>query len=166
MKMRMTMLMVAAGLMAVPGLAAAQGSQGQQGQEGSQPGMQQPSDRSATSPKAMGMEHAQVFKDKSNFKLEGTIASVDTSSGEMTLQRKDMPPAELKIAPDTKIQVNGKTASIQDLQPGSEVRAEFNLAERQPIAVSVDAKESKGQKKSGAATQPGQQRQGGSGSSY
>ena len=162
MKIRMTMLAVAAGLMAVPGLAVAQGGSSQGNQPGmNQPGMNQPSGRSSTSQRQMGAEHAQVFKNKSNFKVEGTIASVDATNGNMTLQRKDMPPAELKLAPDTKIQVNGKSASIQDLQPGSEVRAEFNLAENQPIAVSVDAKESKAQQKTkqGGATQ---QRQGGS----
>lgn len=154
MKMRMTMLAVAAGLMAMPGLAVAQG-----GSSGSE--MNQPSGRSSTSQQKMGAEHAQVFKNKSNFKIEGTVASVDATNGNLTVQRKDMPPAELKLAPDTKIQVNGKSASIQDLQPGSEVRAEFNLAENQPIAVSVDAKESKAQQKSkqGASQQ---QRQGGS----
>lgn len=159
--MRMTMLAVAAGLMSLPGFAVAQGGGSTPGNE---PGMNQPSGRTATSPKQMGAEHAQVFKDKSNFKVEGTIASVDATNGNMTLQRKDMPPAELKLAPDTKIQVNGKSASIQDLQPGAEVRAEFNLAENQPIAVSVDAKESKAQKsqqQQRQGTTP-QQRQGGS----
>ncbi|HEY0838574.1 MAG TPA: hypothetical protein VGD74_00170 [Vulgatibacter sp.] len=155
MKMRMTMLAVAAGLMAMPGLAVAQGG-------ASQGEMNQPSGRSSTSQQKMGAEHAQVFKNKSNFKIEGTVASVDASTGNLTVQRKDMPPAELKLAPDTKIQVNGKSASAQELQPGSEVRAEFNLAENQPIAVSVDAKASKSQKSQQGSQGSSQQRQGGS----
>ena len=110
------------------------------------------------------MENAQTFEKSDNFKVEGTIASVDAASGNMTLQREDLPPAELRIASDTKIEVDGKTASIQDLQPGSEVRAEFNLAENQPIAVSVDAKESKAQRK--AAPAPGQRSPSDSGSPY
>jgi len=157
MKMRMSMLAVAAGLMSLPGFAVAQG-----GSTGSEPGMDQPSGRTATSPKQMGAEHAQVFQDKDNFKVEGTLASVDATNGNMTLQREDMPPAELKLAPDTKIQVDGKSASIQDLQPGSEVRAEFNLSENQPIAVSVEAKQSKAQKQQQRQGTSPQQRQGGS----
>ncbi|WP_157370379.1 hypothetical protein [Vulgatibacter incomptus] len=153
------LLVVTASLLAVPALAAAAGEEGSNGSMQQQPGMSNPSGRTATSPKAAGAENAEVFKNKSNFKVDGTIASIDASSGELTLQRTGMPPAELKIANDTKIRVNGKSASIQDLQPGSEVRAEFNLAENRPIAVSVDAKEGKGQMKGGTA--PGGKSQGG-----
>lgn len=159
MKMRMKMLVVTAGLLAVPGFASAAAQD--PGME--EPGMHQPSDRSATSPRSSGMENAQVFQKAKNFKVEGTITSVDPTSGTMTLQRENLPPAELKIASDTKIEMDGKTASIQDLQPGSEVRAEFNLTENQPIAVSVDAKESKSQKKQ-QRSQP--QRSPSGGSSY
>lgn len=149
MRMRTKMLAVTAALLVVPGFAFATAQAQDQEQPGSmdsqQPGMEQ-SGRTATSPSS-GMENAEVFRKADNFKVEGTIASVDQSRHNITVQRKDLPPAELKVTSDTKIEVNGKTASLQELQPGTEVRAEFNLAENQPIAVSLDAKQSKEQRK-------------------
>jgi Cu/Ag efflux protein CusF len=129
-------LVLVAGLLAVPALASAQDDSGQyQGggmQGGTQGGMRG------------GMKgeqsNAGAFKNKSNFKVNGTVSSVDTTNHQITVQRSGMPPAELRIANDTDIKVNGKQASLSQLKPGDEVRAEFNLAENQPIAVSVDAK--------------------------
>lgn len=129
------MLLVAAGLLAVPGLAAAQGY-------GSETGEPQ-----ANRQQEMSKQNAEVFKKERNFRVEGTIASVDTTSGQLMLQRSGLPPVELKIANDTEIKVNGESGTLSQLQPGDEVRAEFNLAESQPIAVSVDAKESKESKR-------------------
>lgn len=130
--MRKTTLMLMAGsLLALPVWAAAQGYESETGQPQTEQRMGQ-----------MG-QSAEVFKDERNFRVEGKVASVDPSSGQLMLQREGLPPAALQIANDTEIKVDGETGTLSQLQPGDEVRADFNLAENQPIAISVEAKESK-----------------------
>jgi Cu/Ag efflux protein CusF len=133
-------LFVMAGMLALPALAFAQGDMDmEQGSQHQQPGYQQP-----------GMHQqqhsAQMFKDQKNFRVEGMVSSVDPSQRQITVQRQGLPPAELQIATDTQVKVDGKESSLSQIKPGDEVRAEFNLAENQAIAVSVDAKEGKGSK--------------------
>src|SRR5690606_41856160 len=108
-------------------------------EERQQPGMEQP-----------GMHEtqvsAQMFKDKKNFDIEGTVSSVDPMERQITVQREGLPPVELQIAADTEVKVNGEESSLSQIQPGDEVRTQFNLAQDKPIAVSVEAKEGKGSK--------------------
>ncbi len=136
--MKARMLFAMAGMLALPGLAWAQGYPGDE--ERQQPGMEQP-----------GMHEtqvsAQMFKDKKNFDIEGTVSSVDPMERQITVQREGLPPVELQIAADTEVKVNGEESSLSQIQPGDEVRTQFNLAQDKPIAVSVEAKESKASKK-------------------
>lgn len=138
--MRGKKFFVMAGMLALPALAVAQGDMDMempQQQPQQQMGMQQHS--------------AQMFKDQKNFRMEGTVSSVDPTQRQITVQREGLPPAELQIAQDTQVKVDGKESSLSQIQPGDEVRAEFNLAENQPIAVSVDAKEGKDSRRSKGA---------------
>src|SRR5690606_1720707 len=128
---------VMAGMLALPGLAIAQGDMERQPDMQQQPGME----------RSPGQVSAQMFKDKDNFDIEGTVASVDTMQRQITVQREGLPSVELQIASDTEVKVNGEESSLSQIQPGDEVRTEFNLAQNQPIAVSVEAKESKSSKK-------------------
>lgn len=131
--MKRSKLFVMAGMLALPGLAIAQGDMERQPDMEQQPGME----------RSPGQVSAQMFKDKDNFDIEGTVASVDTMQRQITVQREGLPSVELQIASDTEVKVNGEESSLSQIQPGDEVRTEFNLAQNQPIAVSVEAKESK-----------------------
>lgn len=131
--MKRSKLFVMAGMLALPGLAIAQGDMERQPDMQQQPGME----------RSPGQVSAQMFKDKDNFDIEGTVASVDTMQRQITVQREGLPSVELQIASDTEVKVNGEESSLSQIQPGDEVRTEFNLAQNQPIAVSVEAKESK-----------------------
>jgi len=163
-------MLALAGALAMPGMAIAQdsdsmgddsmmnqpSSQGSSsssmGQSGmgssSQSGMSQGSD--VRTGMQMGQnQQVDVFKNKSNFKVDGTVSSVDATQNMITVQRSNgLPPVQLQVASGTDIKMDGRQASLNQLQPGSEVRAEFNVAENQPIAVKLDAKQSKQQKRS------------------
>lgn len=130
--MNRSKLVLLAGLLAVPGLAIAQGDMERQ-PDSDMPGME-------TSPSQVS---AQMFKNKDNFDLEGTVSSVDPTQRQITIQREGMPSVELQVASDTEVKVNGEESSLSQIQPGDEVRTEFNLAQDQAIAVKVEAKESK-----------------------
>ncbi|MFO7155668.1 MAG: copper-binding protein [Pseudomonadota bacterium] len=130
--MKRSKLVLLAGLLAVPGLAIAQGDMERQ-PDSDMPGME-------TSPSQVS---AQMFKNKDNFDLEGTVSSVDPTQRQITIQREGMPSVELQVASDTEVKVNGEESSLSQIQPGDEVRTEFNLAQDQAIAVKVEAKESK-----------------------
>nr|PZM92655.1 MAG: hypothetical protein DIU72_05835 [Pseudomonadota bacterium] len=131
-RMKRSKLVLLAGLLAVPGLAIAQGDMERQ-PDSDMPGME-------TSPSQVS---AQMFKNKDNFDLEGTVSSVDPTQRQITIQREGMPSVELQVASDTEVKVNGEESSLSQIQPGDEVRTEFNLAQDQAIAVKVEAKESK-----------------------
>lgn len=138
-------LLVMAGLLALPGMAFAQG--GMEG--GTQGGMEEGQHGQYGQKGQHGMmqgQSAQMFKNQKNFRVEGTVTSVDPTQRQITVQREGLPPAELMVASDTQVKVNGKQSSLSQIQPGDEVRAEFNLAENQAIAVSLDAKEGKATK--------------------
>lgn len=130
--MNRSKLVLLAGLLAVPGLAIAQGDMERQ-PDSDMPGME-------TSPSQVS---AQMFKNKDNFDLEGTVSSVDPTQRQITIQREGMPSVELQVASDTEVKVNGEESSLSQIHPGDEVRTEFNLAQDQAIAVKVEAKESK-----------------------
>lgn len=134
--MKASKLFVMAGMLALPGFAVAQGQPPDMEQR-QQPGMHQEGQTQVS---------AQMFKDKDNFDMEGTVSSVDPMQRQITLQRENLPPVELQIASDTEVKVNGEESSLSQIQPGDEVRTQFNLAQDKPIAISVDAKEAKGAK--------------------
>lgn len=158
--MRIRMLLVA-GLLAVPGLVMAQsqtdtsdrpdyGSSGSM-QDKQQSGSMGQGSEMRTSNQQMGQMSPQieVFKKnkRENFELKGTVSSVDSTNNTITVQReKNLPPVELQVAQGTDIKWDGKQASLNQLQPGSEVRARFNLANDQPVAIELDAKQARGQK--------------------
>lgn len=141
--MKASKLFVMAGMLALPAFAVAQG-------QPQRPEQQRPGAEQKQQP-GMQQEHAQasaqMFKDKENFDIEGTVASVDSMQRQITVQREGLPSVELQIASDTEVKVNGEESSLSQIQPGDEVRTQFNVAQDKPIAVSVETKESKGRGK-------------------
>lgn len=95
----------------------------------------------------MGEPQVEVFKDKDNFEVEGTVSSVDSTQNRITLNREGLPPMELQVAQGTEITMDGQQSSLSALQAGSEVRARFNVAQDKPVAIELEAKQSKMEKR-------------------
>jgi hypothetical protein len=101
-------------------------------------------------------EQAQVFQSAESFTVQGTVLKAESDELEVNRQAQSLPPIELDlIAQRTQITVDGELATPQDLLPGMEVRAEFQIAGDDIIATKVEATSSGGQQ----GSQPGGQRQ-------
>lgn len=135
--------------------ASKQKSQGAEQQQGSQSAATPPgretatggpdrtsremrSDARADQSAAKRDDKREPFHGQKNFDVDGRVSHA--SSGEVTIERKDLPPATLKVAPGTKIEVDGKESSAGQLEPGQEVRASFNLRGGTAEAVELKAK--------------------------
>lgn len=156
MKVRMLLAMAA---LAVPGFALAQG------------GMEATKPETYEQPGAVGMEagkearaalemsaqdQKKLFQAKDKFELKGTVQSIDASHAQITLERTNLPPAELFVVTEqTKIKLNGKEASLVDIQPGAEVRARFQIADDRPVALELDVKHKAGEKTYEVEPKPG-----------
>ncbi len=159
--MRFGTMLVLAGALAMPGVAYAQDSDSMNTDPMTQPS-QEPSTTGDSDMGTMGQgsdvrtgmpmgtqsnQQVDVFKNKDNFRVRGTVSSVDAAQNSITVQREGgLPPIQLQVATGTDIKMDGRQSSLNQLQPGSEVRAEFNVAQDQPVAISLDAKKSKQQK--------------------
>ncbi|HEX9306188.1 MAG TPA: hypothetical protein VF894_01780 [Anaeromyxobacter sp.] len=78
-----------------------------------------------------------LFDGKKNFDLDGKVQQA--SKDEITIQRDKLPPATLHVAPGTKVEVDGKASSVDQLQPGQDVKASFNLRGGTAEAVEIKA---------------------------
>ena len=152
--MRFGTIFVLAGVLALPAAAVAQDDGLGESPDMNMPDMGQTEPAEPGSDVRTGMpmgqqgQQVEIFKNKDNFEVRGTVSSVDAAQNKITLQREQgLPPVELQVAQGTNITMDGKQSSLQELQPGSEVRAQFNLAQNQPVAIQLEAKPSKQQKK-------------------
>jgi hypothetical protein len=84
--------------------------------------------------------HQMLFGAGEKYELSGKVANVNVDRGEITIAREMLPPALLKVESQTKLQVDGQQATLNDLKYGADVRASFNLSGRRPIALEIDAK--------------------------
>jgi hypothetical protein len=78
-----------------------------------------------------------LFEGKSNFDLDGKVAEVSASS--ITIQRNELPSAKLHVSKNTKVEVDGQKASVQQLKRGQDVKASFNLKGDKAEAVEIKA---------------------------
>lgn len=155
--MRMRMLVAIVGLLTLPALATAEGDYGgttdQNQPMGSSsdvsPGAEQrtgmPSGQMGQTGQVDPQQEQQIFRSRETWELKGTVASVDSTGNKIHVDRQNLPPAELSVSTQTKVKLNGKQATLNDLQPGTEIRAKFNLAEDNAVATELEAK-SKGEK--------------------
>lgn len=80
------------------------------------------------------------LKTEDSYEIEGSVVDVDVDDNSITLSREGAPPAELKVAADARVEVDGDRASITELRPGDEVRARFNLVGDDAFAIKVEGK--------------------------
>jgi hypothetical protein len=123
---------------AAPAVAFAQGTmQGRSAEE--QRGQQRAEQRLPKDTRAVKQFRAEDgFFTSNNFDVEGRISKV--SKDKITITREDnLPAAELAIASNTRLEVDGETASAAQLREGQEVKASFNLRGETPVAISIEA---------------------------
>lgn len=144
--------MLMAAVLAVPGFAAAQAQSpdypmGQQQQQQERDQSQQHQTRSSAQTQQQSAEHQQAlqqFRNEDNYEIEGTISSVDQQN--LTITREQLPGVQLVVPEGAEVKLDGNEVDFQQLQPGQEIRATFNVAENTPLAVELDAKLSKEEK--------------------
>jgi hypothetical protein len=78
-----------------------------------------------------------LFEGKNNFDVDGKVQQV--SGDKITIQREGLPAATLHVSSSTKIEMDGKKVSTQQLQRGQDVKASFNLQGDKPEAVEIKA---------------------------
>ncbi len=78
-----------------------------------------------------------LFEGKNNFDLDGKVAEVSATS--ITIQRNELPSAKLHVSKNTKVEVDGKTSSVEQLKRGQDVKASFNLQGDKAEAVEIKA---------------------------
>jgi hypothetical protein len=84
------------------------------------------------------------FEGKKNFDVDGKVTQA--SADRITIQRDDLPAATLHVSPNTKIELDGKQVSAQELTRGQDVKASFNLQGEKPEAVQIKAQRTGPQK--------------------
>jgi hypothetical protein len=78
-----------------------------------------------------------LFEGKNNFDLKGKVSEVSASS--ITIERSELPAAKLHVSGNTKVEVDGKKASVNELKQGQDVKASFNLQGDKVEAVEIKA---------------------------
>ena len=78
-----------------------------------------------------------LFEGKKNFDVDGKVAEVSPNA--ITIQRDELPSAKLHVSKDTKVEVDGKKSSVQELKRGQDVKASFNLQGDKAEAVEIKA---------------------------
>jgi hypothetical protein len=78
------------------------------------------------------------------FEVEGTVENVGEGvlgigGRSITISRRDAPDAQLRISNDTKITLDDRRASLDDLRAGDDVRAVFDFDKGNPVAIEVRA---------------------------
>jgi hypothetical protein len=93
-------------------------------------------DASARTPGAEEKKHP-LFEGKNNFDVDGKVAEVSATS--ITIQRNELPAAKLHVSKNTKVEVDGQKASVEQLKRGQDVKASFNLQGDKAEAVEIKA---------------------------
>lgn len=58
----------------------------------------------------------------------------------ITIRREDAPAVQLRIADQTRISLDGRSANLSELREGDEIRAVFDFRDSSPVALEIDAK--------------------------
>lgn len=78
------------------------------------------------------------------FELEGKVISVGDGllgvGRSVTIERSDAPSAQLKVAEETRINIDDRPARLADLREGDEVRATFDFDGGTATAIEISAK--------------------------
>ncbi|HWV37803.1 MAG TPA: hypothetical protein VN033_04920 [Vulgatibacter sp.] len=93
-----------------------------------------------------------------SYEMTGTISEVEDDDVKLT--RQGLPNAELDIvSKKTKVTLNGRDVSLDELQPGMEVRAQFQVVGSDVVATRIEATPKAGAQQPGAQP-PGSQQPG------
>lgn len=87
--------------------------------------------------KGSKLEQQGVYKTEEAFDVQGTVMEVDDD--DLTLAREGLPPVELDVHNRTEVTLDGKPSRVEQLPPGAQVRAKFQLKDDDIIAVRIEA---------------------------
>ena len=82
--------------------------------------------------------------------------AVSANKDEILLRSSDQGDVRLKLNDSTSITVDGKMGTGEQIQPGEDVRATYQLIDGQPVAVKIDATSSGSRSNSSDTSQPKQ----------
>jgi hypothetical protein len=85
--------------------------------------------------------------------------AVDASDEVVRLRSRNRGDIRLKLSPETAVTVDGKQSSASNIQPGSDVRASYQVIDGQATAVTLDAKSKYKAKLPKQQNKPGEQNQ-------
>lgn len=88
-----------------------------------------------------------AFRQRGNYQVKGRVAQVDDLKRTVTIARARLPPLKLSLVPNTRVKLDGQDTALRMIQPGSDIRASFNLDSDQPIALKLEARARKVHKK-------------------
>jgi Cu/Ag efflux protein CusF len=78
------------------------------------------------------------------YEMSGTVEAVGAGLlgvGEsVTIRRENAPAVQLRVADETRIMLDGRSARLSELREGDEVRAVFDFKDSTPVAIDVEAK--------------------------
>jgi Cu/Ag efflux protein CusF len=78
------------------------------------------------------------------YEMNGTVEAVGgglLGIGEsVTIRRENAPAVQLRVADQTRIALDGRSARLSDLREGDEVRAVFDFKDNSPVAIELEAK--------------------------
>jgi Cu/Ag efflux protein CusF len=78
------------------------------------------------------------------YEMNGTVESVGgglLGIGEsVTIRRENAPAVQLRVADQTRIALDGRSAKLSELREGDEVRAVFDFRDSSPVAIELEAK--------------------------
>jgi len=83
--------------------------------------------------------------------------AVSANKDEILLRSSDQGDVRLKLNDSTSITVDGKMGTGEQIQPGEDVRATYQLIDGQPVAVKIDATSTGSRTNSSEPSQPKQQ---------
>lgn len=86
-----------------------------------------------------------TFKVSKAFDIKGKLE--DPSMGRVTIAREGLPDASLDLRDETIVMLDGKKVEASALPEGAEVRAKFQLEGKESVALKLEAKSPKDDKK-------------------
>lgn len=103
---------------------------------GTTSGAQQPRSADARADAPVATAHPYELKGKVK-SVSGGVLGVGQG---VTISREDAPSVRLHVEGGTRVELDGRPASLSDLREGDEVRALFDFRESTPVAIELKAK--------------------------
>ncbi len=95
-------------------------------------------DRMGQQEEALREQGRVPLRSENAYSVTGRLQSVEPDQHRVVISREALPPIALYVVDGSLITRNNESIPIASLQPGDEVRANFNLALEYPIAIDLE----------------------------